>query len=186
MEDDGERIGAGHVAQHLVHGFAAAKALAAILGQELGDDFGVRLRGEDGTFGRELFLDLGEILDDAVVNDRDAIDEMRMGIRLVRHTVSGPAGVRDADIAWKRFAGELGLEIEELAFGAAAIELAVVDGGDAGRIIAAIFEPLQGVDETLRYGLVTDDADDAAHAILRFISITRTVPSGSAAIGNRT
>ena len=168
-EDDGERIGAGHVAQHLVHGLTPAEALAAILGEQLSDDFRVGLRGENCAFGGQLFLDLGEILDDAVVDDSHTVDKMRMGVCLVRHAMGCPAGVGDADIAGQRLAGQLGLKIEELALRAPTIKLAVVDGGNTCGIIAAIFEPLQGVDETLRHGLVTDDADDAAHEVLRFI-----------------
>ena len=41
-------------------------------------------------------------------------------------------------------------EIVELALGAAAVELAVVDRADAGAVIAAIFEPLQPVEQPLR------------------------------------
>ncbi len=37
--------------------------------------------------------------------------------------------------------------LRELALGAAALEVAVLDGGDAGRIIAAILEPAQRIDE---------------------------------------
>ena len=38
-------------------------------------------------------------------------------------------------------------EVAQLALGAAALEVAVLDGGDAGRIVAAILEPAQRVDE---------------------------------------
>jgi arylsulfatase A-like enzyme len=36
--------------------------------------------------------------------------------------------------------------------------------GDARRIIAAVFQPLQRLDQARRSGLVAEDTDDAAHA----------------------
>ena len=48
------------------------------------------------------------------------------------------------------FSAELAREIVELALGAAALELAIVDRADAGGVIAAIFEPLEPVEQPLR------------------------------------
>ena len=42
----------------------------------------------------------------------------------------------------------------------------VFQRGDAGGIIAAIFEPLQRVDETVRHLFAADDADDSAHGLV--------------------
>ena len=42
-------------------------------------------------------------------------------------------------------------------------QLAMVDRGDAGRIIAAIFEPLERVHEQRRHGRMPDDSNDSAH-----------------------
>ncbi len=53
-------------------------------------------------------------------------------------------------IAGQRLCAELAREIVELALGAAALELAVVDRADAGAVIAAIFEPLEAVEQPLR------------------------------------
>ena len=64
---------------------------------------------------------------------------------------------------FERLVGELLLEIEELALGAPALERAIVDGGDAGRIVAAVFKPSQCIDETLRYRLLADDPNYPAH-----------------------
>ena len=56
------------------------------------------------------------------------------------------------------------LEIPELALGAAAGQVAAFERGDAGRIVAAIFEPLQRVDEERRDRRRAENSDDAAHA----------------------
>ena len=59
--------------------------------------------------------------------------------------------------------GEKLLEILELAAGAPAAKTAVVEGGDPGGIIAAIFEPLQRVEKKPRDGTLPQNADNAAH-----------------------
>ena len=111
----------------------------------------------------ELGLERAEILDDAVVHDRDEIGHVRMGVGLDRLAVSRPAGMADAGRARKRLGFQLQLEIAQLAFGAAAAEMAVVDGGNASRIVAAIFEALQRIDELLSDRPLAEDANDAAH-----------------------
>ena len=70
------------------------------------DHFGVGLAGELDTVFGELLAQLAEILDDAVVHDRDVFGRVRMGVALGRLAVGGPAGVADADIAGQRLFGE--------------------------------------------------------------------------------
>ena len=91
---------------------------------------------------------------------------MRMGVALGRLAVGRPARVADADGAGQRLDAEPRLEIHQLAFGAAALDVAVVQGGDAGRVVAAIFQPLQRLDQQGRDGRFADDSDDAAHGML--------------------
>ena len=55
------------------------------------------------------------------------------------------------------------LEIAQLAFGAAAAKLAMLDGGDAGGIVAAIFQPLQRIDELAGDRSFAENANNAAH-----------------------
>ncbi|MFW8694273.1 MULTISPECIES: hypothetical protein, partial [Mesorhizobium] len=43
-------------------------------------------------------------------------------------------------------------------------ELAMLDGGDAGRVITAILKPLQRIDYERRNLRVADDSNDTAHA----------------------
>ncbi len=95
----------------------------------------------------QLAPQLGEILDDAVVHDGEPVGGVRMGVVLGRPAVRRPAGVTDADRAGERLARKPLLEIFEFAFGAAARQHAVFERGDAGRIIAAIFEALERIDQ---------------------------------------
>ncbi len=107
LENDGQRIGARHPAQHGLHRSAVAQAVADEFGQELGHDFRIGLRGEGCAVGDQFVLELGKILDDAVVNDGNAIGEMRMGIGFGRRAMGRPAGVGNADRAGQRLAAQL-------------------------------------------------------------------------------
>jgi hypothetical protein len=77
--------------------------------------------------------------------------------------MGGPAGVADADGAVERLGLEPVLQIDQLALGAAPRQRAALDGGDAGGIIAALFQPLQRIHDKRRDRRVTDDTHDSAH-----------------------
>ena len=68
--------------------------------QQVDDDLGVGLRGEDIAFALEEVAQFLVVLDDAVVHHRHAImGEMRVGVGLAGLAVGRPAGVRDAQHA---------------------------------------------------------------------------------------
>ena len=63
------------------------------------DDLGVGLRCEHNPGSGELVAELGEILDDPVVDDGDGAVLAHMGVRVdvCRTAVSRPAGVANTD-----------------------------------------------------------------------------------------
>ena len=134
------------------------------------DHFGVGLGDEFGALGGQLAAQLDEILDDAVVHDRELFGGVRMGVVLGRPAVGRPAGVADADGPQQRLAGETRFQILQLALGAPPRQHAVLERGDARGIIAAVFEALERIDQLRRGRLLADDTDNPAHA-------GRTVPS---------
>ena len=146
--------------EHRVHRIVAGLELAR---DEMGDDLGVGVGGEHRAFRRELGLELAEILDDAVMHDRHEVGHMRVGVGLDRLAMRRPARVADTGRAHQRLGPKLLLEIAQLAFGASPREMAVLDGGDASRIVTAIFETLQRVDKLLRDRPFAENANDAAH-----------------------
>ncbi len=129
----------------------------------MSDHLGVGLGREGGASGRELVSQLVEILDDAVVDDGDAVGRVRMRVVLVGPAMGRPAGVADADRAGERLAPEPLLEILELAFGAPAREVTFFQGGDARRVITTVFEALERIDHQGRDRLTTQYPDDPAH-----------------------
>jgi hypothetical protein len=101
-------------------------------GDEVRDDLRVGLAGEEAT--RRLYLppERLKILDDAVVDDRDAVGRVRMSIRFRRRAVRRPAGVANAGRARKRLRREPLLQIDELATCAATFQLSALKRGYAG------------------------------------------------------
>ena len=127
------------------------------------DDLGVGLRSEVVAVGHQFGAQFGEILDDAIVDDRHAVGEMRMSVGFVRYAVRGPAGMADADAAAERLLTKTAFQVDQLALRAAARQRPVLDRGDAGRIIATVLQPLQSVDDERRHRRLPHYCDDATH-----------------------
>jgi hypothetical protein len=70
----------------------------------------------------------------------------------------------DPGMARQRLGPKARFQIPEFAFGAAAREMIALQRGDACGIIAAIFKPLERIDELLRDRSAPENADNAAHA----------------------
>jgi hypothetical protein len=134
--------------------------------EQVGDDFGIGVGREFVTLGLELVFQFGKIFDNAIVNDRDAASAVGMGIADAGRAVGGPARVTDADLANQRLLVNDGFEIADLALGAAAFWALSGLNGDAGRIVAAIFQPPQRFQKARRGFRVADNADNAAHMVL--------------------
>src|SRR5262245_46780185 len=86
-----------------------------------------------------------------------------MGIRFRGLAVGCPAGMADSGLAEQRRRFEPRFEIAQLAFGAAAAEYAVLHRRHSGRVVAAIFKPLERIDELASDRPFAEDANNAAH-----------------------
>jgi len=69
----------------------------------------------------------------------------------------------DADSATERFAIETILERTELSFRTPAAKHAFLKRGNTGRVVAAIFEALERIDQLARDRSVSENSDDPAH-----------------------
>src|SRR5690606_22534874 len=88
---------------------------------------------------------------------------VRMRVGGGRRAMRRPARVRDAGEARQRLVAQLAPQIGELALGAAPLDRTAVDRRDARRIISAIFEPLERVEQPVRHRMAADDTHDSAH-----------------------
>ena len=141
------------------------------LADQMGEHLGVGLRVEMVAFALKAGAQGAVVLDDAVVDQRDVagLVEMRVGVGLGGRAVGGPAGVGDArgGALAKRAAGHsawaLVVEHGDFARGLGDDDPVVIEHGDARRVIAAVFEPAQPVDEHGGRVRLADVSDDAAH-----------------------
>ena len=137
------------------------------------DDLGVGLAREHVAARLQLGAQLVVVLDDAVVDQRDACRavglaprpgrEVRMRVVHRRRAVGGPAGVGDAGRALHAVGGDLRVELGHARGAARAAQRAGLVDGDAAGVVAAVFEPLQAFDEDGNDVARADRADDAAH-----------------------
>ena len=129
VADDGDGlVGVGGLA------VLAGVVLELVLDQ-VGDDLGVGFGGEGVALGDEVVLEREIVFDDAVVHDDEGAGAVavRVGVLLGGAAVCGPAGVTNSIGAVDGVAGEDGVEIAELAGGAAELQaLGAAGDGDAG------------------------------------------------------
>src|SRR2546430_2006724 len=125
------------------------------------DHLGVGFAVEVGAPFLQLFAQFAEVLDDAVVYDRELFGGVRMRVVLGWLAVGGPTGVADADQALQRLALQPRLKIAELALGAPTRQHAMLERSDAGGIIAAVFKALQRVDKLPRHRFMAENSNDS-------------------------
>src|SRR5690606_4444279 len=147
--------------------------VAPLAFDEVRDHFGVGLGAEPVPLSGQLLPQLQVVLDDSVVDDHDTAGAVavRVGVLLRRTAVGRPARVADAELTVDRLAAQHFLELRQLAGAAADVHGAVAYDRDAGRVVAAILQPPQALDEDGNERLVTQVSDDAAHESARLVLV---------------
>src|SRR5215831_4512090 len=107
------------------------------------DRLGIRVGSKDMAELLEFVPQGLEILDDAVVDNRDLVGSDRVGVGLARAAVGSPSGVTDADQPLHGLMVEPPREVCKLAFGTAGFDAAIDQSCDPSGIIAAVFKPAQ-------------------------------------------
>ena len=163
----------GYVLQGALHG--GEKVAAALLLREFDElhkHLGVGLGAESVTLFLEHCPQGLVVLDDAVVHQREvaALAEVWVGVDGVGLAVGRPAGVGYADGARHIFGGTLVFEGLHFARGLVDVEIALgADHADAGRVVAAIFEPVETLDKNWVSLLLTDISYYSAHSVVFLI-----------------
>jgi hypothetical protein len=140
-------------------------------GDQVRHHLGVGFAGELGAGRLELVPQLGEVLDDAVVDHRHPPGGVgvRVRIAVVGRTVGGPPGMAHpsatVERAGREFAGDVFLEVLESSRLLGDLQATPVDNGDAGGVVAAVLQAAQSLDDDVERRAVADVAHDAAHGI---------------------
>src|SRR5882672_915079 len=129
----------------------------------MSDHLGVRVRCKTSASQLEFITQFAMIFDDAVVNDCNAINRVRMRVVFVCTAMRRPARVTDAYPANERLAGQLALEIPEFPDRAPPRKETAFKSGDTGGIVSAIFEPPQRIQNRSCGWLSTHETDDSTH-----------------------
>src|SRR2546423_11604398 len=137
-----------------------------MLFDQVRNDFGIGLGYEAMIFFPQIVLQFQIVLDDAVMNDDDAATAIAMRVRVFfRGTaVRGPTGVTNAVGTIDRVVSQDLFEVAQLAFGSANLQLVIlVNRGNAGGVVAAIFKLPQTLDDQGYDLFVSDVSDYSTH-----------------------
>ena len=164
-----------------------------VVGDQVGDDLGVGLAGEDRAHVGQALAHREVVLDDAVDHDVDAVGgvEVRVGVLLVDPPVGGPARVADAGGGRAGRGGDAaGLVVDarrdgvaqvlEVADRADRVDRVAGDHRDAGRVVAAVLQAGEALEQQVLDGTLAYVADDAAHGRVPFSLRDTTGPLGAA------
>src|SRR5437868_15292108 len=104
----------------------------------MGNGLGIGLADEFATLFAQLLTQLAEILDDAVMDNRNQIGGMRMSIILARPAVRRPARMTDADTAAERLLFEPHLQRAKLTFSPPPAERAAIQRCHSSGVVSSI------------------------------------------------
>ena len=146
------------------------------------EDLGIGLALKVMAAALQLLAQLGEVLDDAVVDDGDTTIAagVRMGVDDRGLAVGSPASVADTAGSVAIDIGKLALQACNLAHAANDIEvrrsaLAHLERNARG-VIAAILHALKACDQDVLCNIRAGVADDSAHRIDPFVRVTARRP----------
>ncbi len=98
------------------------------------------------------------------MHDGDALGGVRMRVVLGRLAMGGPARVSNAEMTTERRRLQFCFQVFQLALGAAALQMRALQRRNTGRIVAAIFEALERIDQLIGNRPYPKNPDNAAHA----------------------
>ena len=134
----------------------------------MSDNFSISIGAEFKPLRLQIGTQLGMVFDDAVVHNRDLLAaHVRMGIALSRHTMGGPARVRDPQRTLDGALVEQALQLGDLTDRTDALQARIVIAhGDAGRVVSPVFEPTQTLHQDGYDVAFGDGPYDAAHVTI--------------------
>jgi hypothetical protein len=162
--EHGDGVGALQAGGGALHGVEQVTVVELV--HQVGDHLGVGLAFEDVALVLQLGAQFVMVFNDAVVHQADALArKMRVGVVHRRHAVRGPAGVGDAGARQDAVLRDLGFELGHPAGAAGAAQFTALVHRHAAAVVAAVFQPLQALDEDRDDVAGADGADDATHGV---------------------
>src|SRR6266700_7169787 len=144
----------------------SVRAFEKIFFDQVGDYLCVGFGGEAVALFDELPLQRNIVLNNSIVHHdyTPAAIAVRMGVLFGGAAVGCPAGVADAVSSIERFQADNFFQIPQLAFGAANLKsFPVAAHGYARRVVAAILQALEPINNDRHDSLVTHVSNDATH-----------------------
>ena len=171
--NDRDAVGAYDLAQRFPHGpnqRGLRFLVTSIEGRadQMGEHLGVRLGVKNMALLFKLRPKRKVVFDDAVMDQHQAPALVKMGVGvLVGHAAMGrPTGMADAQIPVRGTCRNDFRKVGDPSDGLPHFEASSVKSGDARRIIAAIFETTQTIEQDRNGVCPADITNDAAHRIL--------------------
>ena len=129
------------------------------------DYLGIGFGSEQHPLRLQLLPQAAVVLDDAVLHHRQTARaiEVGVGVALLRLAVGSPAGMADAALARGPLGLKAGREIYKLALCLEAMEASPVNGGNAGGVVAAIFQLAQTLQQLGSRLPRSNQGNNAAH-----------------------
>ena len=103
------------------------------------------------------------VLDDAVVDDGEAVRDMRVGVTLTRRTVGGPAGVGNTGFTGQLLILGFCRQVGDTTGGTDTNKIITVKDSDAGRVITPVFELAQAFEQNTNDVFMSYRRDNTAH-----------------------
>ena len=165
-----QRVGAAHMDHHAGDGIqrVAGGLAGVIVVQQLSHNLGVGLGDEGEAFVQQALFNFLVVFNDAVVYDSDFLVTgiVRVGVDDGRFAMSSPAGMADAAAAGDRAAAvghfaqnlQAALGLDDLDFTGSVLH------GQTGRVIAAVFQFRQAIQQNGRGLRRTGEAYDSTHS----------------------
>ena len=162
-----EREETAHQQQRPPHGVLEAVVLHLALDQ-VRDDFRVGFGDELVALALQFVLEIEVVFDDPVVHDDDLAGAIavRVGVFLGGPAVRRPSRVADAVVARNRVRVDGVLEVRQLAGAAPEVDDAVAHDGHARRVVAAVLELSQPVNQDGDDLFGADVADNPTHTVI--------------------
>ena len=148
------------------------EVVLVVVRDQVRDHLGVGVGGELGACLEQALAELGVVLDDPVEDDVDPVLRVEVRVRVVLgdRAVGRPAGVCDSRrrlellrSAAVRAARDRLVQLGEVPDSADRVDPAVHEQRQAGRVVAAVLEHLEPVQQQVTAGPVADVSDDSTH-----------------------